>query len=274
MPKSEEVQFWHSTARAFGGALIFSFPLLMTMEMWWMGFYLSPVKHLLFVLLLVPVLFGTSVYSGFESTPGWRDDALEALVAFAIGVICSAFFLALLAVLWVTMPLQELIGKTILLSVPASIGAIVASKELGQQSQSNEGEKQSASYWGEVFIMLAGALFFAFSVAPTIEMLLLGFKMTPWHSLATVLVSVFALHVIVYEVGFRGQEEEDVKTLGLAQTFVVYSLVGYGVALLTSAYLLWTFGRFDGLSFQAALQATIVLALPASLGAGISRIVL
>lgn len=28
-------------ARAFGGSIIFASPLLMTMEMWWLGFYMN-----------------------------------------------------------------------------------------------------------------------------------------------------------------------------------------------------------------------------------------
>jgi uncharacterized membrane protein len=29
-------------ARGLGGAILFALPLLMTMEMWWLGFYRSP----------------------------------------------------------------------------------------------------------------------------------------------------------------------------------------------------------------------------------------
>src|SRR5690606_14614623 len=43
-------EFWQDMARAFGGALIFAFPLLMTMEMWWLGLYLARYKLALFVI--------------------------------------------------------------------------------------------------------------------------------------------------------------------------------------------------------------------------------
>ncbi|MBA3444346.1 MAG: DUF2391 family protein [Gemmatimonadales bacterium] len=46
--------------RAFGEAILFSFPMLMTMEMWWLGFYMSPTRLALFILLDIPLLVGLS----------------------------------------------------------------------------------------------------------------------------------------------------------------------------------------------------------------------
>ncbi len=59
--------------RAFGGAILFSFPMLMTMEMWWLGFYMDPLRLALFILLAIPLLVGLSYYAGFEPTSakGW-----------------------------------------------------------------------------------------------------------------------------------------------------------------------------------------------------------
>ena len=44
--------------RAFGGAIIFAFPLLMTMEMWWLGFYLDRLRLALFLAINFPLLVG------------------------------------------------------------------------------------------------------------------------------------------------------------------------------------------------------------------------
>jgi hypothetical protein len=65
-------------ARAFGGALIFSLPMLMTMEMWWLGFSATNLKLILLLLLTIPLLIGLSHYMGFEETFGFKDDALDA----------------------------------------------------------------------------------------------------------------------------------------------------------------------------------------------------
>ena len=41
--------FLVALARAFAGALIFGLPLLMTMEMWALGFYMEPLRLALFL---------------------------------------------------------------------------------------------------------------------------------------------------------------------------------------------------------------------------------
>ena len=63
--------------RAFGGAVLFAFPLLMTMEMWQLGFSMSRVRLALFIAVTLPVLFGLSYYSGFEKTQTRAEDAQE-----------------------------------------------------------------------------------------------------------------------------------------------------------------------------------------------------
>ena len=56
--------------------------------------------------------------------------------------------------------------------------------------------------------------------------------------------------------------------------FLRFTVVGYAIVLLMSAYVLWTFGRLDDSSLGFQISATVVLALPASLGAAAARLVL
>src|SRR5688572_32845549 len=88
-----------ASARAFGGAIIFSLPLMMTMEMWWLGFYMDRFRLVLFLVLTVPVLAVLSHYAGFERADGPMDLVLNAFTALAVGFIASAFILVLLHVL-------------------------------------------------------------------------------------------------------------------------------------------------------------------------------
>ena len=120
--------------------------------------------------------------------------------------------------------------------------------------------------------MMAGALFLAFNAAPTEEMILIGFKMTALHSFALILTSLLLLHALVFAVGFAGQEKAP-EGYGLGRTFFAYTIPGYGIALLVSFYVLWTFGRADGGDFSVVAGAVVVLGFPAAVGAAIARLV-
>src|SRR5918994_3422348 len=86
-------------ARAFAGALIFSLPILMTMEMWWLGFSMNKFRLALLLLMTIPLLIGLSHYMGFEDTFGLKDDALDAFVALAVGFVAGAVTLSLFSVI-------------------------------------------------------------------------------------------------------------------------------------------------------------------------------
>lgn len=260
--------------RAFGGAIVFAFPLLMTMEMWWLGEHTDPLRLLLFVVLDLALLVGLSHFAGFEPTLSLGEDVLDALAAFGVGFLASAAALAVFGVLGPGMSWETMLGRIALQTVPASIGAAVATKLLGQREgeSGQEDREKHASYAGQLFLMLAGAVFLAFNVAPTEEVVLIAFAMTPWHAMLLVLASVLALHAFVYTVGFSGQERAPEGT-GRLGTFLHYTIAGYGIALLVSLYVLWTFGRTDGASLQTIVATTVVLAFPAALGAAIARLI-
>src|SRR5690606_30839814 len=73
--------------RAAGGALLFSLPMLMTMELWQLGFYLGPARLLALLVSALPLLVFLSRYIGFERTRGWRDDVLDALIALGTAAV-------------------------------------------------------------------------------------------------------------------------------------------------------------------------------------------
>jgi len=264
-------EFWVDFARAMAGALIFSFPLLMTMEMWWLGIYLDRFRLAVFIAALLPILIGLSRYSGFRKTTGWYDDIVDGFVAFGAGMITAAAFLSVFAILQKEMAIDEVLGKVAILAVPASMGAIVASKLLGKTE--NPRERARAGYGGEFFIMLSGALFLAFNVAPTEEMILIAYKMTTWHTLVLVLLTLLIMHGFVYALGFRG-EHRDRNDPPQWHLLLAFTVTGYVLALLASACVLWTFGRFDAVSFDNMLKTTVVLAFPAGFGAAVARLVI
>lgn len=260
-------------ARAFAGAIIFGLPLLMTMEMWSMGLYVHPLRLLLFIILNFFILVFLSRFGGFERTASLTEDILDALAAYAVGLVSSAIILAIFGLLSAEMPLDELVGMIAIQGVPASFGAIIARKQLGSGETEEEAEEatRSAGYAGQLFLMLAGALFLAFNVAPTEEMILIGFKMSPLQILTLMAGSMLLLHLLVFAVGFPGQEDAP-EGYGVMRRFLVFTVPGYAIALLVSLYVLWTFGRADGGDLAGVLTTVVVLAFPGAIGAAIARL--
>ncbi|MFA6113091.1 MAG: TIGR02587 family membrane protein [Sphingomonas sp.] len=264
----------YGLARAFAGAILFGLPLLMTMEMWSLGLYTHPARLLLFMVLNFVVLVILSRFGGFEHTSTLVEDVLDALAAYGVGIVASAAVLALFGVLKPGMPIDEMAGMIAIQSVPASFGAMIARKQLsaGEADKDAEHEARSAGYAGQLFLMMAGALFLAFNVAPTEEMILIGFKMTPWHSLALIAASLALLHALVFSIGFAGQEQAP-EGYGFDRRFLIYTMPGYAIALLISFYTLWTFGRVDGGDIGAIASTVVVLGFPAAIGAAVARLV-
>lgn len=264
--KSEE-SYARGLARAAAGALIFSFPLLMTMEMWELGFRMDRGRLAILLVVTSLMVFGLARFAGFRDDTTLADDALDALAALLLGFVVSAALLFLLGLIGPGTVPREAIGMMAVQAAPASMGAILANKQL-QAGASGRTKEDRAGYLGQLFLMAAGALFLAFNVAPTEEMILIGFKMSAWHALALVLASLVVLHALVFTVGFAGQEQHESH----ARAFAHFTLVGYGIALLVSLYVLWTFGRLDG-GLSDTVRAVAVLSFPAALGAALARLV-
>lgn len=256
--------------RAFAGAVLFSLPMLMTMEMWWLGFYLEPYLLLQFLVVNFIILVGLSRVSGFEKTRGWGNDVMDAFAAYAIAAVWSTMILVLLGVVGPDMPASEVVGKIAIQSVPAGFGAMLGGKQMAA-GQSEGDEKDRSSYAGQLFLMLSGAMFVAFNVAPTEEMVLISFRMTALHSAGLILLSIMLLHALVYTVGFEGHETPPGPT-GFWPLFIRFSVVGYAIAAMVSLYLLWTFGRLVPTEMSQMVGTIAVLAFPGAIGAAVARL--
>lgn len=258
-------------ARAFGGALLFSLPMLMTMEMWWLGLYLERFRLALLLALNLPLLVVLSYYIGFRDSFRPQDDVVDAFVAVAVGFVTSGVFLLLFSVLERGMSADELIGKVALQVVPGSIGAILAAGQLGVAEA--EKEARGRGYGAEIVFMIVGALFLALNLAPTDEMLLISYMFTPWHALLLAGASLGIMHAFVYALEFRGQEAVPEGT-PFWSVLVRFTVVGYAVALLVSLFVLWVLGRTDGLALEQVIMAGVVLGFPAAVGAAAARLIL
>ncbi|WGM37861.1 TIGR02587 family membrane protein [Caulobacter sp. NIBR1757] len=274
MSAPANLDYLTSLARAAGGALLFAFPLLMTMEMWQLGHSMDRWRLLVFIGSAAPMLLGLSYYAGFEPTFRLLDEVLDALAAFAVGMVVSLVALLLLGQIGGGMTFGEVIGKLAVCAIPASIGALVAGKQFGGKGEDGGvRRKEHIGYLGRLFLMLVGAIFLAFSVAPTEEMILIAYMMSPWHALLLAAATLLLLQGFVFGLGFPGQSERR-GDRSLLRTVLVSTLPGYGIALLISLYCLWAFGRLQGTNPHEIAQMTVVLAFPAGLGAATARLVI
>jgi putative integral membrane protein (TIGR02587 family) len=272
LPAAER-RFLVGLARAFGGAIVFALPMLMTNEMWHLGSSMDRPRLILFLALMVPVLGGLAYYAGFEESFGWRDAAIRVFVAFAVAFVAATTVLLLIGVLGPGMSADEIIGKVSLQAIPASIGAMLARSQLGEREEEKEEERRRETYGGELFIAAVGALFLAFHIAPTIEMVQIAAMMTGWHAVALALASLLVMHAFVYAVEFRGQVARP-EGASVWSEFLRLTVVAYALALLLSAFVLWAFGRADGLAPAELLMAVVVLGFPAAIGAAAARLIL
>jgi len=255
--------------RAFGGALLFGLPLLMTTEMWALGFAMDRLRLCVLLLSALPLLVGLSYYGGFEETPSLREDVRDALIAILVGTASSAALLALFGAIGPDRTLDEIVGTIALQAAPASVGALLARSQLG----GGEREKKDPPYFGELFLMAVGALFLSLNIAPTEETVSIAAKMTPAQGIGLALLSLAVMHAFVYVVEFHGQHARP-EGHGHATVFLRFTIVGYALALLVSVYMLWLFGRLDGTAPTEAALIAVVLAFPAAVGAAAARLIL
>lgn len=265
------LDYARSLARGVGGALLFAFPLLMTMEMWQLGFAAERWRLIALLIASLPMLVGLSYLVGFEPTFRLRDEVLDSLAALGIGILLAAGALSLFGVLHLSHSPAETLGKIALCAVPGAIGALLAGKQFQVRDTARSGPRDRSGYAGELFTMSVGALFLAFNVAPTEEMILIAFQMTTWQSAALMTLSLGLLLVTIQAVGLPGRDEA--RRRHPAHTFLAFALPGYGIAILLSVFVLWVFGRFDGMSATVAANMVIVLGFPAAMGCATARLV-
>ena len=254
----------------FGGAILFSVPLLMTMEMWWLGFYMDRWKLALFLAVALVLVLGLSYLEGREEM--LKIEALDAFVACAVGYFVAVVMLLIFGIIKPGMSADEIVGKISLLAIPCSIGAILARKQLEVEETKKERERRE-QYSAQIFLMGVGSIFLAFQLAPTEEMVLIGHQMTEWHAAVLAVFSVCIMQAFLYSI--ETKQQKFIFSASLFWSVMVrFTLVGYALALLISVYVLWTFGRLDGAAASEIVMSMLVLGFPAALGASAARLIL
>lgn len=262
---------WMGLGRAIGGSIIFSVPIMMTMEMWQIGFYVSPLRLLCLIALSLPLFYRISTMIGFRKSKTFWDNVIDVAVSYAVAFITTGIVLLTLGIITLDMDSGAVFSMLLLQAVPGSLGALLARHIVGESSDVEEEDEDD--YNGDLTILATGALFLAFNLAPTEEMMLISYKMTTVHVMALLVLTLLVMHAFVV-----ATSNFTVKQLQCGAThralFVRITSVGYALALAVSFFMLWVFASIDDVSFHNTLKVTLVLSFPAGIGAAASRLIL
>jgi len=277
-------QEFDNLLRGLTGGYLVGIPLIYTMETWWIGETVSMPHALLFVAIAYLVSLSFVAVTGFRGTvPGARHPLTEALESIALAVLATTVLLALLGQVQRDSPLDVIVGRIAVDTLPVSLGIavtnlILAPREtrLGDESESRRGEPTDRPRFAALVLDLgaafAGALFIGVNIAPTEEVPMLA---TAVSGLAVPVIIVFSLmltYAIVFEAGFGGMESRR-RTSGPFQQPATETVLAYLIALVTCAGLLTLYGQVDiGDDWTVAFTQIIVLGLPASIGAAAGRL--
>jgi putative integral membrane protein (TIGR02587 family) len=267
--------------RGIIGGLIFSLPLLYTMEVWWAGFSSHPLHLMLYVAATFALLLGYNYYAGIRHDANLLEVVIDSVEEMGLGLLISMAALLLLGRIKLGMPLSEIVGKITIEAMTVAIGVSVGTAQLGgagAAEDTGEGAAQGQSagdgvhFGGQLVIAICGAVLFAANVAPTEEIVMIASEIAPWKLLALAIISLALGAAVLFSLDFRGAEMYAPGGESLA--VIVGSVINYAVALAVSAAILWFFGRFDGQALATCLAQVVVLGVAATIGASAGRFLL
>ncbi len=276
-PISQSLQEY---GRGIAGGLLFSFPLLYTMEVWWTGFIASPFQFILVIVFTFILLLGYNRFAGMHPEATWKDVLVDSVEDLGIGFFLAFTLLFMLRRIdFHEMSMLEIMGKVVIEAMVISIGVSVGTAQLGVDNGDSQDEeakdlkkKRQSGLLSLIVLGICGSVLIGGNVAPTEEVLVVGTEAHPGNVLAMALVSLAMSVLILFYSDFEGTG----KKSGKPDLFTItqQTCVCYVVALSTSALLLWFFGRLDGVSFWTGLAQTVALGVLSSLGTSAGRLLI
>ncbi|GGK59823.1 TIGR02587 family membrane protein [Rufibacter glacialis] len=270
------------------GGLLFSLPLLYTMEVWWTSFQVSPWLLILYIVVTAVLLLGYNTYAGLRSSASWKEIAVDSVEEMGLGLVLAFLFLWLLGVVQVyDMSLERIIYMTVIEAMPVAIGVSIGTAQLGtsgEDEEEDEAEEKDpedsmlptqnqgqASTLEQIMLATCASMLFGANIAPTEEVIKISADANPLQLLLVFFVSLALNGAILFYVGFRGSYETPANEKPKFLEVVWGLSLTYATAFCTSAGALWFFGRFDGVGLQVCIEATVVLGMVSSLGASAGR---
>ncbi|RYD46622.1 MAG: TIGR02587 family membrane protein, partial [Verrucomicrobiaceae bacterium] len=243
--------------RGIAGGLMFSIPLLYTMEVWWAGFMLHPGRILIYVIVTFALLLLYNRFAGLRRDASFTEVVIDSVEELGIGLVLSAVILWLAGRIGWEMDRYEILGKIVMEAMTVAIGVTVGTAQLGAPDDGDEGlsgdgdESDSSAYFPQLALALCGAVLFAANVAPTDEISVIAMESTPVKLLLFALASILLGSLVLHFSNFRGSSRYVVKDTPVLAARGIFTT--YAVALLAAAGSLWFFGKLDGEPFSQCL---------------------
>lgn len=260
--------------RGLAGGLIFSLPLLYTMEVWWAGFIARPGRTLVYLVAVFLLLLGYNRYAGLRRDASWKEVAVDSVEELGLGVVIAAVTLYAIGRIGVHTTLDEALGQIFIEAGIVAVGVSVGTAQLGtgDHEDAGMGDEGEVRFGGQLAIAFCGAVLFAANVAPTDEILMIAAETSSARLLLLGAFSLATGALILYFTDFsRASRYSPRETHGQA---AAGSVITYAAALVASAAILWFFGRFDGQGLELIVAEIVVLGFPATLGASAGRLLL
>jgi putative integral membrane protein (TIGR02587 family) len=274
-------------ARGVAGGLLFSLPLLYTMEVWWTGFIAHPGRLLAYCLSIFILLLAYNFHCGLRRNETILEVLIDAFDALGIGLLLASLILWLTEVISAELPASEVIGKIVVEALIIAIGVSIGEAHLGgqseEQNQSEAGKDSQAessksrtlyetAMGRQLSFSFCGAVVFAASLAATDEIVIITVSASSWKLLSLALLSLLFSAVILFY--GKGKSLEDTGPNLRFSSLLMGSVLTYAIALITSSLMLWFFGRFDGLALVSCVGEIVVLGLVATFGAAAGELLL
>ncbi len=101
---------------------------------------------------------------------------------------------------------------------------------------------------------------------------MIAVEISAWRVLGLAALSLCLGALVLYYSEFAGSRKH--VRFDRRHDVLVGAVITYAVALVSSALILWFFGRFDGQALLTCLAQTIVLGVAGTLGASAGRLLL
>lgn len=268
------------------GGLLFSFPLLYTMEIWYAGFLAQPYQLVVMMVATFLLLLGYNRFAGMHPGTTWKNVVIDSFEEMGIGLVMSFCILLMLNRIQLgENSADEILGKIITEAMFVSIGVSVGTAQLGNSAKEANGEQEEASEKEDkedkdirsgklalVVLALCGSILVGGSVAPTEEVLLIAVEAKPIHILSLAISSILLSLVVCYFSDFKGIDRKGNRVT--LYEIVFETCLTYCTALIASAFVIWYFFGFADTGFWNIFAQCIALGVISSLGASAGRLLI